>query len=214
VSVDEAKKRRADKNKEYSDGKDGNKGDNPKSNNPKSRKTCFQFLNVGSCNAGDKCEFDHIRGSESDMVDHSAPKTPPGTIQYLTNMPKHSHLNGLKCKVIRHKGDFTQVWPLYPSVNEQIGNCLTTQGVLYSQLTSENPDGTSIEVGNLDTDKVDPYTMRAIFDPGAFHTVVPSEEYCVPGSVYELEEPVQMFGYRTDSSVEESWSHTHSSPYR
>ena len=58
-------------------------------------------------------------------------------------------------------------------------------------------------VGNLDTDKVDPYTMRAIFDPGAFKSVVPSEDYCVPGSVYELEEPVQMFGYKTNSSVEQ-----------
>ena len=130
----------------------------------------------------------------------STQPNPIGSTRYLVGMPTRSKLNGMKVKVIKHDDDdrYTQVWPL-GTLSLKMGDMLMKHGVLPTQLSRAGP--TQVETNSVGTPHVRRAHflchrgMRTIMDPVAPHTVVPSREHCLQGSVYKLGKPIIMFGY-------------------
>ena len=85
--------------------KKGKGADKSGEKNPK--RVCLQWLNLSTCEYGEKCKFAHAEETSTHMVDEDEPwantRWPTGTEVVIINVPKNSDIDGLHARVMGHK---------------------------------------------------------------------------------------------------------------
>jgi hypothetical protein len=143
---------------------------------------CFQFMNLGTCEYGDKCRFSHTSKGGTNMVDEiKTPRFQTGTEVVIINVPEGSELMGLEAVVMGHKNQRLTLMLKKSNVDARLHELVKKFGVDMKQVCLL----ADIEETAYCDEHVDAYTGRAVMDPAASRSLVPSDEYCVPGTVRE-----------------------------